>query len=137
MDEFVFEVFITAVVRVRAETEADARQVVTSSAIAAPSAAEISLANQANFIEGKNASITDVDFSADANSIKLHEEVSTSQPTGPMGRSQDREPFRPDASRGIMSWPRLPGLSNRTHGPSQVGGTLGTILAGRDCLMRP
>jgi hypothetical protein len=78
MDEFIFEVFITAVVRVRAETEADARQVVTSSAIAAPSAAEISLANQANFIEGKNASITDVDFSADANSIKLHEEVSTS-----------------------------------------------------------
>ena len=77
MDEFVFEVFITAVVRVRAEREADARQAVTSSAIAAPSATEISLANQANFIEGKNASITEVDFSADANSIKLHEEAST------------------------------------------------------------
>jgi hypothetical protein len=75
MDEFVFEVFITAVVRVRAETEADARQAVTSSAIAAPSAAEISLANQANFIEGKNASITEVDFSPDAHSIKLHEEA--------------------------------------------------------------
>ena len=78
MDEFVFEVFITAVVRVRAETEADARQVVTSSAFAAPSAAEISLANQANFIEGKNASISNVDFSIDSNSIKLHEEALTS-----------------------------------------------------------
>ena len=78
MDEFVFEVFITAVVRVKAETEADARQAVTSSAIAAPSAAEISLANQANFIEGKNASISNVDFSIDSNSIKLHEEALTS-----------------------------------------------------------
>jgi hypothetical protein len=75
MDEFIFEVFITAVVRVRAKTEPDARQAVTSSAIAAPSAAEISLANQASFIEGKNASITDVDFSIDGNSIKLHEEA--------------------------------------------------------------
>ena len=70
MGEFVFDVFITAVVRVRAETEADARQAVTSSAIAAPSAAEISLANQANFIEGKQGSITDVDFSIDG--TKLH-----------------------------------------------------------------
>ena len=75
MGEFVFEVFITAVVRVKAETEGDARQAVTSSAIGAPSAAEISLANQASFIEGKNASITDVDFSIDSNSIKLHEEA--------------------------------------------------------------
>jgi hypothetical protein len=75
MDEFVFEVFITAVVRVKAETEADARQAVTSSAIAAPSAAEISLANEASFVEGKNASIIDIDFSIDSNSIKLHEEA--------------------------------------------------------------
>ena len=35
MGEFVFDVSITAVVRVRAETEADARQVLTSSALAA------------------------------------------------------------------------------------------------------
>jgi hypothetical protein len=75
MGEFVFEVSITAVVRVKAETEADARQVVTSSAIGAPSAAEISLANQAILVQGKNASITDVDFSFDGNSIKLHEEA--------------------------------------------------------------
>ena len=51
------------------------RQAVTSSAIGAPSVAEISLANQASFIKGKNASITDVDFSIDNNSIKPHEEA--------------------------------------------------------------
>jgi hypothetical protein len=75
LGEFVFEVSITAVVRVEAETEADARQAVTSSAIGAPSTAEISLANQAILIQGKDASITDVDFSIDSNSIKLHAEA--------------------------------------------------------------
>jgi len=61
MGEFVFDVFITAVVRVRAETEADARQALTSSALAAPSAADIGLANQASVIQGNSAVITDVD----------------------------------------------------------------------------
>jgi hypothetical protein len=75
MTEFVFEVSITAVVRVKAETEADARQAVTSSPIGAPSVAEISMANQASFIEGKNASIAGVDFSIDSNTIKPHEEA--------------------------------------------------------------
>jgi hypothetical protein len=75
MTEFVFEVFITAVVRVKAETEADARQAVTSSAIGAPTDVEISLANQGSFIEGKNASIIDVDFSIDSNSIKRRDEA--------------------------------------------------------------
>ena len=41
MREFVLEVSIVAVVRVRAETEADARQAVTSSALASPSTDEI------------------------------------------------------------------------------------------------
>lgn len=72
MSEFVFELSITAVVRVEAETEADARQAVNSSALAAPSAAEISLANQASFIRGNKA--LDVAFSIDGDSIKLHEE---------------------------------------------------------------
>jgi hypothetical protein len=70
MGEFVFDVFITAVVRVRAETEADARQALTSSALAAPSAADIGLANQASVIQGNSAVITDVDFSIDG--TKLH-----------------------------------------------------------------
>ena len=72
MREFVFEVSILAVVRVRAETEADARQaVVTSSVLGSPSANEIRLANQANFIEGKEGTITEVDFSIVDNSVKL------------------------------------------------------------------
>jgi ribosomal protein S8E len=75
MGEFVFEVSITAVVRVKARQKLMPRQAVTSSAIGAPSVAEISLANQASFIKGKNASITDVDFSIDSNSIKPHEEA--------------------------------------------------------------
>ena len=55
MQEFVFEVVIAAVVRVRAETKALARQVVISSALASPSEDEIRLANQAGFVEGKEA----------------------------------------------------------------------------------
>ena len=82
MREFVLEVSIVAVVRVRAETEADARQAVTSSALASPSTDEIRLANQANFIEGKEGTITEVDFSIVGNSVKLRhvDEESSSAP---------------------------------------------------------
>ena len=62
---------LPAIVRVRAETEADARQALTSSALGSPSANEIRLANQANFIEGKEGTITEVDFSIMDNSVKL------------------------------------------------------------------
>ena len=71
MSEFFFKVAITAVVQVRAETEALARQAVISSALGSPSADEIRLANQANFIEGKEGTITEVDFSIVDNSVKL------------------------------------------------------------------
>ena len=74
MQEFVFEVVIAAVVRVRAETKALARQVVISSALASPSEDEIRLANQAGFVEGKEATITGVDFSIDENFVKLRED---------------------------------------------------------------
>jgi hypothetical protein len=82
MREFVFEVAITAVVRVRAETEALARQAVNSSALGSPSADEIRLGNQANFIEGKEGTITEVDFSIVDHSIKLRDvdEGSSSSP---------------------------------------------------------
>ena len=73
MREFVLEVSIVAVVRVRAETEADARQAVTSSALASPSTDEIRLANQANFIEGKEGTITEVDFSIVDDRVKLRD----------------------------------------------------------------
>ena len=71
MREFVFEVSIFAIVRVRAETEADARQALTSSVLGSPAANEIRLANQGNFIEGKEGTITEVDFSIVDNSVKL------------------------------------------------------------------
>jgi hypothetical protein len=71
MREFVFEVSIFATVRVRAETEADARQALTSSVLGSPAANEIRLANEANFIEGKEGTITEVDFSIVDNSVKL------------------------------------------------------------------
>ena len=82
MGEFVFDVFITAVVRVRAETEADARQALTSSVLGSPSANEIRLVNEANFIEGKEGTITEVDFSIVDNSVKLRDvdEGSSSAP---------------------------------------------------------
>jgi hypothetical protein len=71
MREFVFEVPITALVRVRADTEAVARQLVISSALGSPSADEIRLANQANFTEGKEGTIFEVEFSIVDKSIKL------------------------------------------------------------------
>ena len=82
MREFVFEVSIFAIVRVRAETEADARQALTSSVLGSPAANEIRLANEANFIEGKEGTITEVDFSIVDNSVKLRDvdEGSSSAP---------------------------------------------------------
>src|SRR3954464_4345969 len=55
MPEFVFEVSLKAIVRVRAETEADARQALTSSVLGSPSANEVRLANEANFIGARKA----------------------------------------------------------------------------------
>jgi hypothetical protein len=71
--DYEFEVVITAVVRVRAESESQAREVVSSSALASPSAEEIRLANQAGFVTGKVATVISVDFSLEEDSIKLIE----------------------------------------------------------------
>jgi hypothetical protein len=49
--DYELEVTITAVVRVRAESENLAREVVTSSALASPSTEEINLANQADLYQ--------------------------------------------------------------------------------------
>jgi hypothetical protein len=51
--DYEFEVAITAVVRVRAESESQAREVVCSAALASPSAEEIRLANEADFVMGR------------------------------------------------------------------------------------
>jgi hypothetical protein len=71
--DYEFEVEITAVVRVRAESESQAREVVSSSALASPSAEEIKLANEADFVMGKMATVVSVDFSVEEDSIKLIE----------------------------------------------------------------
>jgi hypothetical protein len=72
MQDYEFVVTITAVVRVRAENETLARTVVYSSALSSPSADEIRMANQGEFLLGKQATIIAVDFDKpDENSIRL------------------------------------------------------------------
>jgi hypothetical protein len=71
MQDYEFEVTILALVRVRAQNEPRAREVVASSALASPSADEIKLANQAEFLLRKEATIVAVDFSVDGDSVKL------------------------------------------------------------------
>jgi hypothetical protein len=72
MQDYEFEVTITAVVRVRAENETLARTVVSSSALSSPSADEIRMANQGEFLLGKQATIIAVDFDKpDEESVRL------------------------------------------------------------------
>ena len=61
MSEYVFEVRLRAVVRVRASNEEVAREVVPS-ALGPPSSLEIGLANQNNAAVGWSATVTEVDF---------------------------------------------------------------------------
>ena len=70
--DYEFEVTIVAVVHVRAQSESLAREVVTSSALlASPKVDVIKLANQAEFLGGKKATVVSVDFSVDEDSVKL------------------------------------------------------------------
>ena len=61
MNEYVFEVRLRAVVRVRASDEGVAREVV-SSVLGAPGSVEINLANENNAWLGRPATVTEVDF---------------------------------------------------------------------------
>jgi hypothetical protein len=61
MNEYVFEVKLRAVVRVRATDEKVARGVVPS-VLGAPGSAEIGLANENNSAIGWEATVTEVDF---------------------------------------------------------------------------
>jgi hypothetical protein len=56
-----------------AKSESQTREVVSSSALASPSAEEIRLANQADFVTGKVATVVSVNFSVEEDSIKLIE----------------------------------------------------------------
>jgi hypothetical protein len=61
MNEYVFEVMLRAVVRVRASDEGVAREVVPS-VLGAPGSVEINLANENNAALGLRATVTKVDF---------------------------------------------------------------------------
>jgi hypothetical protein len=61
MNEYVFEVKLRAVVRVRAEDEEVARKVVPT-VLGSPGTLEIDLANQNNVAVGRDATVTKVDF---------------------------------------------------------------------------
>lgn len=70
MHEHVFEVRLLAVVHVCAQNEGLAREVVAS-ALGSPS--KVRLANEANFLMGREATIVAVNFSVDEVSAKLVE----------------------------------------------------------------
>jgi hypothetical protein len=72
MSEYVFEVRLRAVVRVRASDEGVAREVV-SSVLGAPGSVEINLANENNAALG--ATVTKVDFVHEKGPILLKDDV--------------------------------------------------------------
>jgi hypothetical protein len=69
MREYAFEVKLAAVVRVNAQSESLASEVVLSSAIGSPSPDEIRLANK---IHGGDATITAVEFFPENRVCKAH-----------------------------------------------------------------
>jgi hypothetical protein len=72
MQDYEFEVTIVVIVRVKAETEDRAREVVASSALGSPSADEIRMANEREFLLSKQVTIVAVDFSKpDEDSVRL------------------------------------------------------------------
>jgi hypothetical protein len=72
MQDYEFEVTIVVIVRVKAETEDRAREVVASSALGSPSADEIRMANEREFLLSKQVIIVAVDFSKpDEDSVRL------------------------------------------------------------------
>ena len=62
MKDFAFKVNLVAVVRVRADDESVAREVVPM-VLGTPGTVEIRLANENNAARGHHATVTDVDFS--------------------------------------------------------------------------
>jgi hypothetical protein len=70
MRDYEFEVTVVAVVRVQAENEDRAREVIASSALGSPSTEEIRRANKA--LEGKAATILAVEISPpESEAVKL------------------------------------------------------------------
>ena len=71
-NEYVFEVELLAVVRVRATSDSGAREVIPA-ALEAPGADVIRLANEAHFIAGKNAIVTEITFLTEKDVARLVE----------------------------------------------------------------
>jgi hypothetical protein len=71
-NEYVFEVELLAVVRVRATSESGAREVIPA-ALEAPGADVIRLASETNFITGRNAIVTEVTFFTEEGVARLVE----------------------------------------------------------------
>jgi hypothetical protein len=70
MNEYVFEVRLRAVVRVRAENEELACKVVPS-VLGSPGSVEIGLANQNNAAIGNASTVTDVEFYQEGRAKRL------------------------------------------------------------------
>jgi hypothetical protein len=73
--QYKFEMAITAIVQVRAESESKSREIV-SAVLSPPSAEDIRLANEANFVTGKPGTILSADFSIDEHFHQTHWEMS-------------------------------------------------------------
>jgi hypothetical protein len=84
MNEYVFEVRLRAVVRVRASDEGVAREVV-SSVLGAPGSVEINLANENNAWLGQRATVTEVDFMQKTRPRLLKDDVVRPQTGSPRG----------------------------------------------------
>jgi hypothetical protein len=82
MNEYVYEVTLRAVVRVRAVDEETARKVVPT-VLGAPGTLEIGLANQNNEAVGRAATVTDVDFDLekDASLLKSDAKLPEARPS--------------------------------------------------------
>jgi hypothetical protein len=74
MNEYVYEVTLRAVVRVRAADVETARKVVPT-VLGAPGTLEIELANQNNAAVGRAATVIDVDFGQDKDARLLKSDV--------------------------------------------------------------
>jgi hypothetical protein len=78
MNEYVYEVTLRAVVRVRAADEETARTVVPT-VLGAPGTIEIKLANENNQAVGRAADVIDVDFVRDSDAKVLKRETALPQ----------------------------------------------------------
>jgi hypothetical protein len=84
MNEYVFEVRLRAVVRVRASDEGVAREVV-SSVLGAPGSVEINSANENNARLGQRATVTEVDFMHETRPRLLKDDAARPQTGSPRG----------------------------------------------------